>query len=95
MQVAACVENFSIQELPDHDGISATERFTSSQAVEMKSFSQKDMVNWTPTVTNGFAELPIAPGIGIELVDDAEILFPYKRRTINTRLHIDGSVVDQ
>ncbi len=95
MQVAACVENFSIQELPDHDGISATERFTSSQAVEMKSFSQKDMVNWTPAVTNGFAELPIAPGIGIELVDDAEILFPYKRRTINTRLHIDGSVVDQ
>ena len=44
---------------------------------------------------NGFALLPDAPGIGVDLVDNAETLFPFKRRTINTRLHVDGSIVDQ
>ena len=32
---------------------------------------------------NGFALLPDAPGIGVDLVD------------ITTRLHVDGSIVDQ
>lgn len=95
MQVGASVENFAIQELPDHDAISATERYTSTDTMAQKSFSQKDMVTWTPTVENGFALLPETPGIGIELVEDAEIKFPFKRRTINTRLHVDGSIVDQ
>ena len=95
MQVAASVENFAIQELPDHEGISATERYTSSDKMDQKAFKQSDMVNWVPKVENGFALLPEAPGIGIELVDDVEIRFPYKRRAINTRLHIDGSIVDQ
>jgi hypothetical protein len=39
--------------------------------------------------------LPEAPGSGVELVADAEKKFPFTRRTINTRLHIDGSVVEQ
>lgn len=95
MQVAASVENFAIQELPDHNAISATERYTSNEVVAVDSFSQKDMVTWTPDIHQGFAELPKEPGIGVELINDAELLYPYKRRTINTRLHIDGSVVDQ
>ena len=95
MQVAATVENFAIQELPDHSGISATERYTSTNKMDQHSFRQSDMVTWVPTVENGFALLPTAPGIGVDLVDDAEIKFPFKRRTINTRLHIDGSIVDQ
>lgn len=95
LQVAASVENFAIQELPDHEGISATERYTSSNAVDRKSFSQKDMVTWIPKVENGFALLPEAPGIGCDLVPDVEKRFPFKRRAINTRLHVDGSIVDQ
>ena len=95
MQVAASVENFAIQELPNHDGISATERYTSTNAMELKSFSQKDLVTWTPKVENGFALLPETPAIGVELVEDVEKKYPFKRRTINTRLHIDGSIVDQ
>ncbi len=95
MQVAAAVENFAIQELPDHEGISATERYTSTDQMDRKSFRQSDMVTWVPKVENGFACLPADPGIGVELVDDVETKFPYKRRTINTRLHIDGSIVDQ
>lgn len=95
MQVAATVENFAIQELPDHEGISATERYTSTDRMDQRSFRQSDMVTWVPRVENGFALLPDAPGIGVDLVDNAETLFPFKRRTINTRLHIDGSIVDQ
>ena len=95
MQVAATVENFAIQELPDHEGISATERYTSTDRMDQRSFRQSDMVTWVPKVENGFALLPDAPGIGVDLVDNAETLFPFKRRTINTRLHIDGSIVDQ
>lgn len=95
MQVAATVENFAIQELPDHEGISATERYTSAEKINQKSFRQSDMVTWVPKVENGFALLPETPGIGVDLVDDAEIKFPFKRRTISTRLHLDGSIVDQ
>lgn len=95
LQVAATVENFAIQELPDHDGISATERYTSSEKMDQHSFRQSDMVTWVPTVENGFASLPTAPGIGIDLVEDVETRFPFKRRKINTRLHVDGSIVDQ
>lgn len=95
MQVAASVENFAIQELPDHEGVSASERYTSTDVVNQNAFKQSDMVTWVPKVVNGFALLPEAPGIGVELVKDVEKKFPFKRRTINTRLHVDGSIVDQ
>lgn len=95
LQIAASVENFAIQELPDHSGVAASERFTSSQGIINQSFKQSDMVTWVPTCKNGFASLPEKPGIGIDLVDEIKEKFPYKRRVINTRLHIDGSVVDQ
>lgn len=95
MQFAAAVENFAIQELPDHEGISATERFTSTNHMDLHSFKQSDMVTWVPKVKDGFALLPETPGIGVTLVDDVEIKFPFKRRTINTRLYVDGSIVDQ
>ncbi len=39
--------------------------------------------------------IPDAPGIGLELTEDAAERFPYKPRTPHTRLHIDGSVMDQ
>ena len=44
---------------------------------------------------NGFALLSDAPGIGVELVEEVEKKFPFKRRAITTRLHVDGSIVDQ
>lgn len=95
MHIAASTENFAIQELPNHDTVSATERFTSSNAITNNGFKQSDMVTWTPSVENGFALLPTKPGIGCELIENVDKLYPFKRRTINTRLHIDGSIVDQ
>lgn len=95
MQIAAAIENFAIQELPDHEGISASERYTSTNQVTQTSFRQSDMVTWVPKVENGYALLPTTPGIGISLVENVEKRFPFKRRSINTRLHEDGSIVDQ
>lgn len=36
-----------------------------------------------------------APGIGVELAEDAQKRFPFKPRGFNTRLNTDGSVMDQ
>ena len=95
LQIAASTENFAIQELPDHTGIAATERYTSTNIMDQHSFSQKDLVTWIPTVENGYVLLPEGPGIGVDLQPNIETRFPFKRRTINTRLHEDGSIVDQ
>ena len=42
----------------------------------------------------GYLLVPDAPGIGCELAADAAERQPYSMRTIETRLHLDGSVVD-
>jgi galactonate dehydratase len=44
---------------------------------------------------NGFLIIPDVPGIGVELAEDAAERHPYKPRGVQTRLHVDGSVVDQ
>ena len=95
LQIAVAVENTALLELPDHGGISATERFTSSNTVKHDSFKQSDMVTWVPRAEGGFIATPNRPGIGIDLIEDAATKFPYKRRDVNTRLHVDGSIVDQ
>lgn len=96
MQVSAAIENFSILEMPDHDEIAATDRYTSEKDFSEKtSFSQRDMVTWTPQIERGYALLTNTPGIGVDLVPDVEKKFPFIRRQILTRLHEDGSIVDQ
>jgi galactonate dehydratase len=39
--------------------------------------------------------VPDAPGLGVELAENAQARYPYRPREIRTRLHVDGSVVDQ
>lgn len=95
MQVAASVENFAIQEMPDHNGIAASERYTSGANVDLHSFTQANLVDRLPVVENGYALLPDAPGIGINLKEGIEELYPFKPRKIVTRLREDGSVIDQ
>jgi len=43
----------------------------------------------------GFLTISDEPGIGVSLRPDAAEKFPYRPRKIHTRLHKDGSVVDQ
>lgn len=95
MQVAASVENCAIQEMPEHNGISATERYTSDKLMDLHAFTQADLVTTLPKVKNGYALLLDGPGIGIDLQEGIEEKYPFKRRNIFTRLKEDGSVMDQ
>ncbi|MDP0505928.1 MAG: mandelate racemase/muconate lactonizing enzyme family protein [Fusobacterium sp. JB019] len=95
MHLATAIDNFAVLELPDHSTVSATERFCSTNSVDFNSFKQSDMVTWVPNADQGYVKLEGKPGLGIDLVEGIEEKFPYQRREINTRLNVDGSVVDQ
>ncbi len=96
LQLAACIPNFALQEYPGDDRASATERYIAGKTNDKDtSFKQGDVVKELPECTNGYLIISDKPGIGIELVDNAAQRFPYSRRKIETRLHVDGSVVDQ
>ena len=79
VQLAASIPNFALQEYPGDEHNTA----------------KVDLVKKPLEVRDGFLIVPDTPGIGIELADDAEERFPYKPRKVETRLHVDGSVVDQ
>ncbi len=79
LQLAACIPNFAIQEYPK------------GELEPPKS----EIVETTLRVEDGFLIIPDAPGIGITLAEDAAERHPYRKRTVHTRLHVDGSVVDQ
>ncbi|MBI4640189.1 MAG: galactonate dehydratase [Candidatus Tectomicrobia bacterium] len=90
IQLAACIPNFALQEYPLLEG---TERAThlpvGGEAVTT------GLVKTALTIENGFITVPNVPGIGAELAEDAEERFPFRPRPVRTRLHRDGSVVDQ
>ena len=79
LQLAACIPNFALQEYP------------SLEPVAPKS----DIVKNPPKVEDGFFIIDDTPGIGVELAEDAQEKYPPIPREVKTRLHVDGSVVDQ
>ncbi|MDR2478159.1 MAG: mandelate racemase/muconate lactonizing enzyme family protein [Treponema sp.] len=95
LQIAAAVENFAVQELPDHEGPAATERFVFDKTENVKALKQSDIVTAIPPVKNGFIGIPQGPGLGLELTENVEERFPYKKREVYTRLNTDGSICDQ
>jgi galactonate dehydratase len=84
LQIAACIPNFAIQEYPsrtpDLDG--------------GKELLGNDLARGLSEQVDGFIAIPEGPGIGVELVEDVEKRFPYRKRPIKMRPHVDGSVVD-
>ena len=84
LQIAACIPNFAIQEYP-----SRTPEIDGG-----KELLGNDLATGLDEQVGGFIKIPTAPGIGVELVPDAERRFPYKPRPIRMRPHEDGSVVD-
>jgi galactonate dehydratase len=80
VQLAACIPNFAIQEYPMGE-----DRPPKSEIVR------------TALTYDGKGSLlvPDAPGIGVELMPDAAERHPYRMRWLGTRLHDDGSVMDQ
>ena len=79
LQIAASIPNFTIQEYP----------------VGEDKPPKSEIVRNQLEVENGFLVIPDSPGIGIELAEDAEEKFPPVPIDVNTRLHKDGSVIDQ
>ena len=79
LQLAACIPNFAIQELPtgEHEP------------------PKSEIVKTPLQVEDGFLLVPDTPGIGMELADDAQEKYPPRPREVETRLHVDGSVVGQ
>jgi galactonate dehydratase len=79
LQIAAAVPNFALQEYP----------------IGEDSPPKTDIVKSAVKLENGFLIIPDAPGIGIELAEDAQEKHPYRMRWVGTRLNSDGSVMDQ
>lgn len=79
IQLAACIPNFALQEYP----------------LGEHEPPKSEIVDNVLRLDQGFLILPDGPGIGIELAPDAAKRYPYRPRTVETRLHVDGSVVDQ
>jgi galactonate dehydratase len=88
LQLAACIPNFALQEYP----LTETVGGRGSDGVESL---KTGMVKQPATLEGGYLLIPTAPGIGVELADDIRERFPYRPRLVDTRLHVDGSVVDQ
>jgi galactonate dehydratase len=98
IQIAACTPNFVLQEYPNDGGQvfggappQGAEQIVSA-AVQPR---RNDLVKQPLKLEDGFIIIPDEPGIGVELVDGVEERFPYRPRPVATRLHRDGSVVDQ
>ncbi|QLH82029.1 galactonate dehydratase [Halosimplex pelagicum] len=81
LQLAACIPNFAIQEFPYRP--------------ERDAAPGEDLVVDPPTHRDGFIEIPDEPGLGVELDIDEVADRPFEGREFKTRLHEDGSVIDQ
>ncbi|MDA0676668.1 MAG: galactonate dehydratase [Chloroflexi bacterium] len=80
LQIAATAPNFALQEYP----------------IGEDRPPKSDMVTGIPVHDgNGFLVISDAPGIGLELKEDAIEKCPETPRPVVTRLHRDGSIVDQ
>lgn len=80
LQIAASVSNFALQEFP---------------TVDLAGFPAEAIEVDYGHDGRGFLTVPNTPGIGARLGPDAERLAPPRIPPLTTRLHLDGSVVDQ
>lgn len=79
LQLDAAVPNFEIQEYPMINGSCRLDK-------EMKTPFQ---------VENGYIHVPNGPGLGIELIDNIDKIFPFEGAYGSIHLHEDGSIVDR
>jgi galactonate dehydratase len=94
VQLAASIPNFALQEYPLGEFTPAAGG-SASRVNDALSGAKQEIVKSTLRLDRGFLIVPDAPGIGIELAEDAAERFPYRPVRMKTRLNVDGSVVDQ
>ena len=87
LQLDAAIPNFAIQEY--------TTGFEAGVMESQPKHLGADVVDEVPEVVDGFVDIPTRPGIGIELVPDAEKIRPPLMKPIAMRPHRDGFIVDQ
>ena len=84
LHLDACIPNFAIQEYPfDNIDIEGTEGLRGGKVAP--GLAAPD---------NGFLSIPTAPGLGVDLPDDAAERFPHRTRAVAMRPHVDGGVVE-
>ncbi|SDE58687.1 hypothetical protein SAMN05444679_125108 [Variovorax sp. CF079] len=54
-----------------------------------------NVVDKVPLPLNGFVDIPTGPGLGMNLLPDAQKIRPPLSKPITMRPHFDGSMVDQ
>jgi galactonate dehydratase len=86
LQIAATAPNFVIQEFPNDNWGSASDPRPEPDSLVTGAAAHDG---------HGFVEINDEPGIGVALQPGAAERYPYRKRQILTRLHVDGSVVDQ
>ena len=86
VHVDASTAAFAIQEYPN-DSRMRTQPGTGEK------FPLNEIVTDTIKCDRGYLIVPDAPGLGIDLVDDAEKKFPYDQYPIRMRTGVDGGFV--
>ncbi|KAF6814757.1 mandelate racemase muconate lactonizing protein [Colletotrichum musicola] len=87
LQIVAAIPNFAIQEYA-----------TGFEAGVFESTTQhlgSDIVNHVPVPKDGFVDIPSGPGLGVNLVANAQEIRPPLVQPIKMRPHFDGFIVDQ
>ena len=87
LQVAAAIPNFAIQEYA-----TGFEAGVFESTVEHLG---SNVVDYCPAVVDGFVEIPQGPGLGVNLLENAQTIRPPFVQPIKTRPHRDGFIVDQ
>ena len=87
LQVAAAIPNFAIQEYATG--------FEAGIFSSTMSHLGSDVVDEVPLPENGFVPIPSGPGLGMNLLPDAQKIRPPLTKPITMRPHLDGFVVDQ
>lgn len=84
IHVAAVSGAFAIQEYAGD-----TRTYVHAQSGE--TFSLADIVTHVPELKRGYLQLPTAPGLGLELAEEAETRFPFAPYPVNMVQARDGS----
>ncbi|GAW21853.1 hypothetical protein ANO14919_113790 [Xylariales sp. No.14919] len=87
LQIAAAIPNFAIQEYATG--------FEAGVFESTMAHLGSDIVDYVPLPKDGFVDIPSGPGLGVQLLENAQSIRPPLVQPISMRLHKDGFVVDQ